>query len=413
MRITYGPWGETLAELAEAARAAEEAGAEVVWLPELHRSATVTAAAVAPVLSRAGVGTAVALAFTRSPLTLALEALDLDELTGGRFVLGLGVGARRLNERWHHVAADRPVTRLRETVEIIRAVVAGTPPVVEGETRRADLRGFRRPHRPVRAAIPIYLAAVGPQLTRLAGRIADGWISHELCSPAYVREHVLPNLCQATAPAKDSGVGSERGEEPGARVRAGMGLDGSPGARVRAGMGLDGSPGARVWAGMGLDGSPGVRGGAGAGLDGASGGWVDAGVGPQVGSGLDVVVSACCAIDADPAEARRQAKGVLGFYASVATYRDFFAFHGLAEEQEAVIEAFRAGTPADGLAAAVPDRMVERLALAGTPTQVAAGIDAYRGLATTIKLTPPVYGRPPEAVRESQARIIALIKELT
>ncbi|MFE0150347.1 LLM class flavin-dependent oxidoreductase [Nonomuraea sp. NPDC059007] len=361
MRITYGPWGETLAELTGAARAAEEAGAEVVWLPELHRSATVTAAAVAPVLSRAGVGTAVALAFTRSPLTLALEALDLDELTGGRFVLGLGVGARRLNERWHHVAADRPVTRLRETVEIIRAVVAGTPPVVEGETRRADLRGFRRPHRPVRAAIPIYLAAVGPQLTRLAGRIADGWISHELCSPAYVREHVLPNLSRAPAP--DHGNSPDPGKDSGADV------------------------------------PPGV--------------WADPGAGLPAGPGVDVVVSGCCAIDADPAEARRQAKGVLGFYASVATYRDFFAFHGLAEEQEAVIEAFRSGTPADGLAAAVPDRMVERLALAGTPAQVAAGIDAYRGLATTIKLTPPVYGRPPEAVRESQARIIALIKELT
>ncbi|MFI6901897.1 LLM class flavin-dependent oxidoreductase [Nonomuraea sp. NPDC050394] len=355
MRITYGPWGETLAELTGAARAAEEAGAEVVWLPELHRSATVTAAAVAPALSGAGVGTAVALAFTRSPLTLALEALDLDELTGGRFVLGLGVGARRLNERWHDVAADRPVTRLRETVEIIRAVVAGTP-VVEGETRRADLRGFRRPHRPVRAAVPIYLAAVGPQLTRLAGRIADGWISHELCSPAYVREHALPNLGRAAAP--DHGTSPDPGKDAGTE---------SAESAVSAGS----------------------------------------------GERMDVVVSACCAIDADPAEARRQAKGVLGFYASVATYRDFFAFHGLAEEQEAVIEAFRSGTPADGLAAAVPDRMVERLALAGTPAQVAEGIEAYRGLATTIKLTPPVYGRPPEAVRESQARIIALIRELT
>ncbi|MFI9559621.1 LLM class flavin-dependent oxidoreductase [Nonomuraea endophytica] len=401
MRITYGPWGETLAELTGAARAAEEAGAEVVWLPELHRSATVTAAAVAPVLSRAGVGTAVALAFTRSPLTLALEALDLDELTGGRFVLGLGVGARRLNERWHHVAADRPVTRLRETVEIIRAVVAGTPPVVEGETRRADLRGFRRPHRPVRAAIPIYLAAVGPQLTRLAGRIADGWISHELCSPAYVREHVLPNLSQTTAPdhdkspvpERDPGGGPERSEEPGVRVRAGANLDGSPGVRADLGVGSC----------AGLGGLSGVRAGPGVGPC----------AGPGVGTGVDVVVSGCCAIDADPAEARRQAKGVLGFYASVATYCDFFAFHGLADEQEAVIEAFRSGTPADGLAAAVPDRMVERLALAGTPAQVAAGIDAYRGLATTIKLTPPVYGRPPEAVRASQARIIALIKELT
>ncbi len=103
MRITFGPWGETLAEVADAARAAEEAGAEVVWVPELHRSATVSAAAVAQATRTAQVGTAVALAFTRSPMITALEALDLDELSGGRLVLGLGTGVQRLNEDWHHV----------------------------------------------------------------------------------------------------------------------------------------------------------------------------------------------------------------------------------------------------------------------------------------------------------------------
>lgn len=326
MRITYGPWGETLQELTAAARAAQEAGAEVIWLPELHRSATVTAAAVAlNGADRAAVGSAIALAFTRSPMITALEALDLDELTGGRFVLGLGSGARRLNENWHNAAWDRPLTRLRETVDVIRLVIAtahtGEPMVYEGECQRLDVRGFRRPYEPVRTAIPIYLAAVGPQLTRLAGQIADGWISHELCSPAYLREHVLPNL--AARP------------------------------------------------------------------------------------GFDVVVSACCSIDDDPAVARRDAAGVLGFYASVATYRDFFAFHELAEEHAQVVAGFRAGTPVT-----VPDRMIDPLVLAGTHEQVAARIAAYEGLATTIKLTPPVYGQSPERIRQSQARIIALIKEL-
>ncbi|MFE3449008.1 LLM class flavin-dependent oxidoreductase [Nonomuraea sp. NPDC059194] len=334
MRITYGPWGETLEELAAAARAAEAAGAEVIWLPELHRSATVSAAAVASATSRAGVGTAIALAFTRSPMIIALEALDLDELTGGRFTLGLGSGARRLNENWHNARWEKPLAQLRETVEVIRTIVAkahtGEPLEYDGEWQRLRVRGFRRPYQPVREAIPIYLAAVGPQLTRLTGQIADGWISHELSSPAYLRQHVLPNLLH--------------------------GLE-------RAGRDRD---------------------------------------------RLDVVVSGCCSIDPDPAVARRRAAGVLGFYASVATYKDFFAFHGLAEEHAKVVAAFRAGEPP-----VVPDHLIDPLVLAGTPEQVAERLAAYRGLADTVKLTPAGYGNAPEEIRANQSRIIALIRELT
>ncbi|MGH3264637.1 MAG: LLM class flavin-dependent oxidoreductase, partial [Trebonia sp.] len=83
LRITYGPWGETLGEVIDAARRAERAGADTVWVPELHRSATVPAAALAGVTTTARVGTSIALAFTRSPMIMALEALDLDELCDG------------------------------------------------------------------------------------------------------------------------------------------------------------------------------------------------------------------------------------------------------------------------------------------------------------------------------------------
>lgn len=199
MRITYGPWGETLGELAAAAKAAEDAGAEAVWVPELHRSATVSAAALAGATTRARVGTAVALAFTRSPMTLALEALDLDELSGGRFVLGLGSGVRRLNEDWHGVRWDRPVARLRETVAAIREFVArcGTGEPIDAPGLR--IRGYRRPFPAVRDRIPVYLAAVGPAMTRLAAGIGDGWISHELCSPDYLRDRLLPRIGEGLA----------------------------------------------------------------------------------------------------------------------------------------------------------------------------------------------------------------------
>ncbi|MET7425144.1 LLM class flavin-dependent oxidoreductase [Dactylosporangium sp. NPDC005555] len=328
--LHFQPWGASLQEQLDAALRAEAAGAAVVWAPELHRSAPVTAAALAARTTTAGVGTGIALAFARSPFLTALSALDLDELSGGRFRLGLGTGVQRLNEDWHGVTWSRPVHRLRETVAAIRLVVAGAhtgdPLDFAGDIVRLRVRGYRRPYAPVRPAVPIYLAGVGPAMIALAGEIGDGWISHELCSPSYLSSHVLPRL----------------------------------GARP----------------------------------------------------GLEVVVSACCAIDDDAARARAAAAGAVGFYASVRTYADLFAFHDLAEEQQRVIEAFRGGLPADGLAGAVAPAMIDRLTLTGTPDEVASKIAEYSGLAGAVKLGPPTYGLPPERIRVLQERILRLIEEL-
>ena len=93
--------GDDAAGLADFARAAERAGIARLWAPELYRSATVPLAVAAAATERIELGTGIALAFTRSPMVTALEALDLDELSGGRFVLGLGAGVRRLNQAWH------------------------------------------------------------------------------------------------------------------------------------------------------------------------------------------------------------------------------------------------------------------------------------------------------------------------
>jgi probable F420-dependent oxidoreductase len=198
VRITYGPWGETIEELADAARRAERAGAEVLWIPELHRSATVPIAALAYATDTARLGTGIALAFARSPMLQALEALDLDEISGGRFVLGLGSGVRRLNEDWHNARFGKPVAHLRETVRNIRAfwAQAGAGSVIDlpGEHEPMRIRGYQRPFHQQRDTIPVYLAAMGPLMTRLAGEIGDGWISHELHSPRYLAEAVLPEL---------------------------------------------------------------------------------------------------------------------------------------------------------------------------------------------------------------------------
>ena len=102
--------------------------------PELHRSATVPLAVAAAATERIELGTGIALAFTRSPMVLALEALDLDELSGGRFVLGLGAGVRRLNASWHAAAYDPPVRRMRELVAAARELMAA---LTEGRDARA------------------------------------------------------------------------------------------------------------------------------------------------------------------------------------------------------------------------------------------------------------------------------------
>ena len=141
MRITYGPGARRWPSSPTPPARAEDAGAEVVWVPELHRSATVRPRRLAAADHHASASApAIALAFTRSPMITALEALDLDELSGGRFVLGLGTGVQRLNEDWHHVDWGKPVTHLRETVRNIRAVLGRL------HHRRAD-----RPRRRARA----------------------------------------------------------------------------------------------------------------------------------------------------------------------------------------------------------------------------------------------------------------------
>lgn len=340
MRLTYQPWGETLAELADAGRRAERAGAEVLWVSELHRSATGTAAALAGAASTARIGTSIVLAFTRSPMITALEALDLDELSGGRFMLGLGSGVRRLNEHWHNVPFGKPVGHMRETVRNIRlfwdACTTGVEIRADGEFEPMHIRGYERPFAVPERPIPVYLAAMGPLMTRLAGEIGDGWISHELCSPAYLREQILPDLT--------------------------LGID-----RVNG----------------------------------------------KARHDLDVVVSACCSVAADPALARRRAAGLVGFYATVRTYADFFAFHGLAEDQQAVIDAFGTGAGADHLAGSVSDRMVDALAMTGTREDIAARIAAYDGIADTVKLSPPTHGLPAAETRAAQDEVIALIGELT
>lgn len=169
-----------------------------MWVSELHRSAFVPAAAIASATTNIAVGTAIALAFIRSPMTTALSTLDMDEVSEGRFILGLGSGVQRLNEAWHNARFGKAVPHLRETVAVVRRIIAeahlGQTIEQEGEYEPLLLKGYERPFPPVRERVPVYLAAVGDLMTKLTGEIADGWIGHELGSPAYTKGRLLPNL---------------------------------------------------------------------------------------------------------------------------------------------------------------------------------------------------------------------------
>ncbi|HEX2173556.1 MAG TPA: LLM class flavin-dependent oxidoreductase [Dehalococcoidia bacterium] len=193
-----GIFGETPAEYLELAQQAESAGFHSIWSNELHRTAFVPLAAVAARTSRIQLGTGVVLAFTRSPLITALSALDLDELAGGRLILGLGTGVQRLNEDWHGVRYGKPVPHLRETVAVLRlfldGLAKGRPIDFEGEYYNLHIRGYERHYPPVRERIPIVLGGVGPLMVRLAGEVGDGWLGHSLSSPEYLSRVIVPQL---------------------------------------------------------------------------------------------------------------------------------------------------------------------------------------------------------------------------
>jgi probable F420-dependent oxidoreductase len=187
--------GGTMANVAKLAARAQAGGLESVWVAELDRTAFVQAAAAISATGGIGVGTAVALAFPRSPTIAAMTAWDLDELSGDRFMLGLGPQVKRVLEARFSVQVDKPAPQMREYVRAMRAVWAanrGEPAEFEGEHYRITMPTFHGRARPERRDTPVLLAAVGPVLSRVAGEVADGLIGHPLASPRYLREAVLP-----------------------------------------------------------------------------------------------------------------------------------------------------------------------------------------------------------------------------
>jgi probable F420-dependent oxidoreductase len=198
----------TQRENVELARRAEAAGFDSVWAPEFHNhSGPIALAGAALETGSVELGTAIAWAFGRSPLLTAVTALDLDELSGGRFVLGLGTGTRRMRTDWLGAEGDRPAQRLRETVEAIRAVWAAAEAGAveyEGELIRLRVRPYGRAGQ-IRASLPVYLAAVNEGMARMAGAVADGVVSHPMATVRYIDEVMRPAIAEGAEAEGRSG----------------------------------------------------------------------------------------------------------------------------------------------------------------------------------------------------------------
>ncbi|HEY2664456.1 MAG TPA: LLM class flavin-dependent oxidoreductase [Candidatus Binataceae bacterium] len=177
---------------------AERTGLEGIWVPQLWSAPFTGLAAAAMVTERLKLGAGVALAFTRSPLETALAALDVDTISGGRAVLGIGTSIRWWNEDWHGVTYGKPIEHLREVVEIVRRIVAhahtGELGVFEGRYHKLDLRSFKSLMPPVRTRIPIYVPAIFESGIALAAEIADGIPGHPIWSARWLHNEVRNTL---------------------------------------------------------------------------------------------------------------------------------------------------------------------------------------------------------------------------
>lgn len=193
--------GITLAELVTIARAAETAGASGVYVTEAWRSGFVPLAAVACATSRLRLGPYVLNAYGRSPLLTGMSAIDLNELSGGRLVLGVGGGNRIINEQWQGIAHTRVLTKMSEYVTLLKQMARTRLGERIDYDGRVHSMHWASAVDPGATAFPVHLAAVFPDMLRVAARVADGIALGATLSAAYLRDTVRPLVAAAASAA--------------------------------------------------------------------------------------------------------------------------------------------------------------------------------------------------------------------
>jgi F420-dependent oxidoreductase-like protein len=173
----YAPPGTNPRELVELAQEAERLGYDSAWAAEAWGTDAVSVLAwLAAVTERIKVGSAIMQIPARTPAATAMTAATIDLMSGGRFLLGLGTSGPGVVEGWHGQEWGKPLARTREYVEIVRAALRREPLAYDGQHYRLGDPALKLMLRPVRAEIPIYLAAMSPKAVEQAAEIADGWL---------------------------------------------------------------------------------------------------------------------------------------------------------------------------------------------------------------------------------------------
>ncbi|MDQ3248420.1 MAG: LLM class F420-dependent oxidoreductase, partial [Chloroflexota bacterium] len=166
---------------------ADRLGYYAVWTAEAYGSDCITPLAwIGAQTQHIRLGTAIMQMPARTPAMTAMTAMTLDQLSGGRMLLGLGLSGPQVVEGWHGAAYGKPLGKTREYVQIVRTILARQQPLIHNGAHYqipyagADATGLGKPLKSIlhgRADLPIYLAAIGPKNVELAAEIGDGWLS--------------------------------------------------------------------------------------------------------------------------------------------------------------------------------------------------------------------------------------------
>jgi len=187
---TFISVGRSLERAVQRVRLAEASGYEAVYVTHIAgRDSLTVLAAYAAATERIRLGTGVMPIYSRTPVTSAQSIATVDEMSGGRAVLGLGASHKVTVEGWYGQPLEKPVRDMREYVQIVRAILRGEDPPPGERFRTAfSFMGYEP-----RADLPIYIGALSPRMLRLAGELADGVVLW-LCNPDYVRDVVVPEV---------------------------------------------------------------------------------------------------------------------------------------------------------------------------------------------------------------------------
>src|SRR4051795_2025712 len=208
LHVGYWGLGLTSEQQLTLVREAESLGFDSVWAAEAYGSDTATVLAwLASQTERIKIGSAIFQIPGRSPAMTAMTAATLDNISGGRMILGIGTSGPQVAEGWHGQRFAKPLERTREYVEILRKALARERVEFHGNQYELPLpdgpgKALKLMIAPVQEQIPIYIAAIGPKNTKLTGEIADGWIP-TFFSPEHVGD--MRKLLEEGAARADGG----------------------------------------------------------------------------------------------------------------------------------------------------------------------------------------------------------------